>query len=730
MARFQSVLLFCCTFISTSAGQAIAEQRPLQTHSITAGAVTNTYWGTAVTDRYRSLEQLSKPEVAAWIEQQTTHARTVLNSIPGRQKLLKKMASFDGRRKSTAYSLSITDSNRYFYLKRTPKDETGKLFFRDGFKGKETLLFDPESLSKENGQTFVVSSHSPSDDGKTLTISVSPNGSEDDSILIMDVDSGKLYPETIDRCRFASPSWTKDGKAFLYNRMRKVSGPEENPQYDSSTWLHRIGTDPAEDREIFSRSRYPKLDIDSADIPSVVYDKESGSLFGFVSTVDRRLRVYIAPLAKLSDPSIPWESLITPEDNIHDFAVKKEQLYFLTPEGAPRFKILKTQLAKPDFRHAETVVSEHPEGKIDAFTLTSDAMYYTLSLNGVDARLFRIEDASGRTTELALPFKAGSAYISSKGTRFRDLWVTIAGWSSDYRRYRFKPEAGSFSLETISSPASYPEYRHLVVEEIMAPSHDGMLVPLSLVYRKGITMNGKNPVLLYGYGAYGKSLTPFFSPSMLLWTANGGVLAIAHVRGGGERGDLWHTEGMKTTKPNSWKDFIGCAEYLVKNGYTRPENIAINGASAGGILVGMAMNERPDLFAAVIAQVGAMNPLRGEETPNGPVNVPEFGTVTIKKECQALIAMDPYLQITDTTPYPAALVTTGMNDPRVSAWQPAKFAARLQEASNSGKPVLFFADVDAGHGMGNTKSKEFEALADVLGFGLWQTGHPDFQPKK
>lgn len=729
MIRYRSLLLLCCLFIPAPAGQAIAEQQPLQMqrHSIAEGAVTDTYWGTQITDTYRSLEQLGNPKVAAWIEQQAAQARTVLNSIPGRKTLLKKMASFDGRRKSTAYSLTITDSNRYFYLKRTPKDETGKLFFRNGFKGKETLLFDPESLSEENGPTFVVSSHSPSDDGKTIAISVSANGSEDDSILIMDVDSGKLYSETIDRCRFASPSWTKDGKSFLYNRMRTVSGPEENPQYDSSTWLHRIGTDPAEDREIFSRTANPELDIDSADIPSVIYDKESGSLFGFLSTVDRRLRVFVAPLEELNAPSTKWKSLITPEDNIHDFAVKNGELYFSTPEGAPRFKIMKTQLANPNFRNAETVVDQQPEGRVDAFALTSDAMYYTLSLNGVDARLFRIEDASGSTTELSLPFKAGSAYISSKGTRFRDLWVTIAGWSSDYRRYRYNPDANTFSVETISSPASYPEYRNLKVEEIMTPSHDGMLVPLSLVYKKGLKKNGKNPVLLYGYGAYGKSLTPFFSPSMLLWTANGGVLAIAHVRGGGERGDEWHTDGMKTTKPNSWKDLIGCAEYLVKNGYTSPENIAVNGASAGGILVGMAMNERPDLFAAVIPQVGAMNPLRGEETPNGPVNVPEFGTVTIHEECMALIAMDPYLQITDGTRYPAALVTTGMNDPRVSAWQPAKFAARLQEASSSGKPVLFFADVDAGHGMGNTKTKEFEALADVLSFGLWQTGHPDFQ---
>jgi prolyl oligopeptidase len=250
-----------------------------------------------------------------------------------------------------------------------------------------------------------------------------------------------------------------------------------------------------------------------------------------------------------------------------------------------------------------------------------------------------------------------------------------------------------------------------------------------VIYRKGLKKNGQTPAFIYGYGAYGQSVTPFFNPGMLLWTDRGGVLAFAHVRGGGELGDKWHTDGMKTTKPNSWKDLISCAEYLKAEGYTGPGRIAINGASAGGILVGKAMTDRPDLFAAVIAQVGAMNPLRGEVTPNGPVNVPEFGTVKNREECLALIEMDPYLSIKKGVAYPAALITTGLNDPRVSAWQPGKFAIRLQQATVSGKPVLFFADDKAGHGMGNSKTKEFEALADVLSFGLWQTGHPEFQVK-
>jgi prolyl oligopeptidase len=311
---------------------------------------------------------------------------------------------------------------------------------------------------------------------------------------------------------------------------------------------------------------------------------------------------------------------------------------------------------------------------------------------------------------------------------FDDLWVSISGWSTDNRRYRYLDATGEFKREQLTTAAEFPEYDDLVVEEVMVPSHDGVEVPLSIVYKKGVTRNGNTPTLIFGYGAYGISMSPFFSPSFLLWTYHGGVFAVAHVRGGGELGEQWHMDGFKTTKPNTWKDLIACAEFLVSKGYTSAQKIAINGGSAGGILIGRAMTERPELFAAAIPEVGMMNALRSENTPNGPVNAPEFGTVKDSAECMALMEMDAYLHLKDGVKYPATLITAGMNDPRVIAWQPAKFAARLEAANGSDKPVLFLVDYAAGHGIGDTKSKQFENLADALSFGFWQTGHRDFQP--
>jgi prolyl oligopeptidase len=323
---------------------------------------------------------------------------------------------------------------------------------------------------------------------------------------------------------------------------------------------------------------------------------------------------------------------------------------------------------------------------------------------------------------------AGNLSLSTKGFKFEDVWVGISGWTTDFKRYRYIAETGEFRHEQISSMADYPEYENLVVKEVEVPSHDGVLVPLSIIYNKDVGLTGDNPTLVMGYGSYGASLNPFFSPNFLLWTHKGGVFAVAHVRGGGEKGDNWHMGGFKTTKPNTWKDLIACCEYLIDEKYTSSGNIAINSGSAGGILVGRAMTERPDLFAAVIPEVGVMNTVRTENSPNGPVNTPEFGTMADSVEAIALIEMDSYHHLEDGVKYPATLITAGMNDPRVIAWEPAKFAARLMAANASDEPILFLVDYESGHGIGDTKTKQFEGLADVFSFALWQTGHPDFQP--
>ncbi|MGI9133175.1 MAG: prolyl oligopeptidase family serine peptidase, partial [Rhodoferax sp.] len=262
--------------------------------------------------------------------------------------------------------------------------------------------------------------------------------------------------------------------------------------------------------------------------------------------------------------------------------------------------------------------------------------------------------------------------------------------------------------------------------EVLVASHDGALVPMSIIHRKGITLDGKNPTLLYGYGSYGITEEPFFSTGRLAWMDAGGVFAIANPRGSSVFGEAWYRGGFQASKPNTWKDFIACAQYLIEQGYTSPAKLGIMGGSAGGILVGRAMTERPDLFAAVVSLAGAHDELRAEFTPNGVPNIPEFGSVTNEAGFRSLLAMSALAHVEDGRPYPALLLSGGINDPRVEIWESAKFGARVMAASSSAKPVLLRVDYDAGHGIGNTKKQQLQERADIYAFLLWQFGQSGY----
>ena len=277
--------------------------------------------------------------------------------------------------------------------------------------------------------------------------------------------------------------------------------------------------------------------------------------------------------------------------------------------------------------------------------------------------------------------------------------------------------------------ASALDFSGVAVTRVKVEREDAIAVPLSIIHRKGLKLDGNNPTLLSGYGAYGIRIEPRFTPQWLAWIERGGVMALAHVRGGGEYGDAWHRAGQKLTKPNTWRDFIACAEWLIANGYTDRAHLAGTGGSAGGILIGRAITERPDLFAAAVSNVGMHDTLRAETTANGPPNIPEFGTTRDEEGFRGLYEMSPYHHVQEGTRYPAVLLTTGINDPRVDSWEPGKMAARLQAATSSGKPVLLRVDYAGGHGIGATRNQVSDELVDRFAFLFWQLGVPDFQPK-
>ncbi|MDB6112308.1 MAG: family peptidase, partial [Pedosphaera sp.] len=301
-------------------------------------------------------------------------------------------------------------------------------------------------------------------------------------------------------------------------------------------------------------------------------------------------------------------------------------------------------------------------------------------------------------------------------------------WTSPITCYDFDAQKDTFAKSILNTDVAYPSFENVVSEEVEVPGHDGTMIQLSIIHQKGLPLDGSNSCILEGYGAYGTSIFPQFYIFNSV-ASRGVVRAYAHVRGGGEKGEDWHKAGYKTTKPNSWKDFISCAEYLVNKGYTTPQKLAAIGGSAGGILISRAIEERPDLFAAAVCNVGCANQMRFEFTPGGPANIPEFGTVKDPVECQALFEMDGVQHVQKGVKYPAVMGVGGWNDPRVPVWQPGKFVGALQAATASGKPVLMKVNYDSGHGT-EEKIVTFKDRAGQIAFLLWQIGHKDFQPMK
>lgn len=689
--------------------------------------VKDSYFGVEISDPYRYMENMDDTLFLNWMKSYADYTRGVLDAIPGRKALLDQLFEFDSRSSDRVFGLYITRNNRYFYLKMTPQDEYGKLFWRDGYTGKETLLYDPASYSNDNGSVYTIMAIYPDSKGSRVIVMVAPDGSENFELIVIEVEEGVVLDDRL-KMVGGSIAWLKNDDAFLYGKLNSDNIHDPARRLDTKVYLHRLGSLQDEDQMIFSSGLFPEVNMRPEEIPRIIYDLYGDDYYLILLTVERYIRVYHAASAHFSQSKpFRWEVLLTPEDQVQDFYPKGDSVYLYTAKDAPGFKILRIAKTNPVLDQADIIVPESDLGMISGYYLTSSGLFYKIKVNGVEERLFKMSPATGEHEEILLPTAAGTIVVQTRGHKHDDLWVTLTGWTNDAVRYRYLDEENRFVEEPLSSRAAFPEYKDVVVEEVMVSSHDGMQVPLSIMYKEGTVLDGTAPLLITGYGAYGIALKPAFSFARLMWTLQGGVIAVTHVRGGGELGDKWRLGGHKTTKPNTWKDFIACTEYLHENGYSSPERTAMFGGSAGGVLIGRAMTERPDLFAASVPMVGLMNPLRAEESPNGPVNAPEFGTVKDSVECMALIEMDAYLKIEDGVKYPATLTVAGFNDPRVIVWQPAKFAARLQAANGSRNPVLFDVDYTSGHGTGDTKSKSFNDYADLMAFALWQTGHPDFQ---
>jgi prolyl oligopeptidase len=690
--------------------------------------VADDYFGTQVTDNYRYFEDLKNPQVQAWMKGQADYARAVLDSLPGRRALLERVTAID----ETLVAVFDVQQRgaRYFYQKRRPEDQIAKLYYRDGLKGVEHLLLDPAKLGTVKAHA-ALDFYAPSWDGQLLAYGVSLGGSEDSVLHMLDVAGKRPFKETIDRTSLSVVAWLPDNSAFFYLRYNKPT-PGMKPSeklYNARTYVHTLGANPNgdDDPAVFGRGVAANLEVPEGQGTYILTAPDSPYALAVANqNLDQNpSTLYVARLDSIKGEATPWRKFAAVDDAVTQFQTQGEYLYFLTSKGAPRFKLMRLPLANPDVAHASVVVAES-RTVLTGFAIASDGVYLS-ARDGAATRVLRASADGARQHEVPTPFK-GTATIAAADSRQSGALIDLTGWIEPEQIYRYEPATDVTTLTGLM-PAPPLDTSQLTAEEVFATSYDGTRVPLSIVHQKSAARDGARPTLLFGYGAYGLSYDPYFTAMFVSWIERGGVIAVAHVRGGGEYGEDWHRGGEKLTKLNTVFDFIACAEYLVAAHYTAPRYLAGQGASAGGILIGGALTWRPDLFAAVIDLVGLTDMLRFEITPNGPPNTGELGSVKTEEGFHGLYAMSAYAHVRDGTPYPAVLLHTGANDPRVDSWIIDKMAARLEAASSSGKPILLDVDYDAGHGIGSQREQTRKLWADQMAFALWQFGDPQFQPK-
>jgi prolyl oligopeptidase len=689
--------------------------------------VSDTFFGAAVSDPYRYMEDMKDGEVAAWMKAQADYTRAVLDKIPGRDQLLKEVTMYGDAAAARVSSVQVM-GDMVYYLKRNADENIPKLFVRHGFAGAPRLLFDPDKLQAPEGKHYAIDYFQPSPDNKYLALGISIGGSEESVIHVLDVATAKETGDVIDRANFANPSFLSDGR-MVYSRLQKLApgAPVTDKYKNQRTYIHTLGSNPDSDVAILGAGLSPTLPI--ADTENVFAANPIGSkyMIGLVQNgVQNEFKIYAAPLAAVAGDKTPWVMVVDYADDVTGFDVAGEKLYLLTHKDASRFKVLSVPLAKPDLKAAQVVLPQS-EAVVTGIAAAKDSLYVRRMNGGVSDFLHIAYAAGAKPAMVKLPFAGDVDGLTTDPRRLGAVF-NLGGWTRFGGYYDYEPGSGKVIDTKLQPQSQYDNPPDLVSTEVKVKAKDGTMVPMSIVYRKGIKLDGSNPTILFGYGAYGISMTPFYRPTYLPWFNRGGVLAVAHVRGGGEYGEDWHKAGQKLTKANTWNDAIACAEWLVAQKYTVPAKLAIWGGSAGGIFVGRSITDRPELFGAAVDEVPVSDALRMEFSSNGVPNIPEFGTVKDADGFKGLLEMSSYHHVKDGVKYPAVLLITGFNDPRVDSWEAGKMAARLQAAQAGDKPILMRIDYDAGHGFGSTKKSQYEQRADMFAFLLWQLGVKGFQP--
>lgn len=691
--------------------------------------VTDNYFGTKIVDPYRWMEDAPNPALTAWMKAQNDYTRSVLDSIPGRAALLTQLQA--ASRGTYVDGMQVAGKRVFFTM--STNGGTAKLYYRQGNANR--LIFDPQR-GEPPDRIGAIEYFSPSANGKYVAVGVSINGAElNTTIRIIETATGRDLGDRITRAPGALPYWVEN-KGFFYSRL-PAQAPGANPseaQERQQVFFHRLGQ--AADSEKPSFGYGIVGGIAPVEGSAVYIASGSSYAIGVVANgVDNVARFYAAPLAAAIGGTAAWrlrgkafldtDAGSVDEPGLMDVAMHGDTLYVIRFDPSHRTEVVALNLRHGGtLKDAGIVIGASIEVH-RSVTAAADGLYVWSSSGGL-SHLTRVDYKSDATHDVRLPYPGSLSEPATDVTEPGAVFGLTA-WTRPLQYFAYQPAPNRVTPSGVGETTSV-DVRSYSASEVTAISKDGTKVPLSILRPKNSALDGSHPAILVGYGSYGVALDAGFDPTTIPWLERGGVYAIAHVRGGGEFGEPWHLAGKGSQKQHTIDDFIACAEYLIAKGYTSRAKLAGWGASAGGIAIGNALVQRPNLFAVAIVRVGATDMLRFETTPNGPSNVPEFGSVKTEQGFKDLYAMSAYNHVVDGTRYPATLLATGANDPRVAPWIVAKMAARLQAASTSGKPVLLRVDYAGGHGLDSTLAQFNELQADAWSFVLWQTGDPEFQP--
>lgn len=657
--------------------------------------------GTVVEDPYRWLESdvRESEEVAKWVEQQSEFARNYLDALPARRVFAKRLSKlYDYPR----YSAPSRKGGHYFYYKNDGLQDQAVLYLADSPTEDGRVLLDPNTWSEDG--TVSLSTFSASEDGTLAAYAKSSSGSDWKTIHVMEIDSGKQLDDTLDWVRFGGIRWDHKGEGFYYSRYPQ---PEEGEEFQSVALnqklrYHRLGDDQSADRVVYERPDEPEWTFGVS-----VTDDGNLLVLSIYSGTDPQNQVW---LKSATDPAAEWKPVVDNFD--HEYALlasDAQKLYFLTDEEAPQKRLVAVDRNDPS--QTTEIVPESNATLVDGDLIGGRLVVQYLRDVHADVRLFATDGKPLGAVELP---GIGSASGFSGKPEHNETFYTFTNSVTPTSVYRYDLTTGSSEL--IRKPAIDFDPDKYEVKQVFYASKDGTKIPMTIAHRCDLTLNGDNPTLLYAYGGFNISITPGFSVDYATWMEQGGVVAIANLRGGGEYGEAWHQAGKKENKQNVFDDFIAAAEWLVESKYTSADKLAIRGGSNGGLLVGAVMTQRPELFGACLPAVGVHDMLRFHKFTAGQFWRTEYGSADEPDELPYLLAYSPYHNVKPGTHYPPTMVTTADTDDRVVPMHSFKFAAALQHAQAGDAPILLRVEIKAGHGAGTPVSKRIDQAADMWAF--------------